>query len=445
MLTEQHLRRFRIPALVALAIYFLYFYLTLLNRCLYHYAQHQGGDFFHFFAAAVAMSSGQDIYRSGTGGYVYPPLLAFLYLPLAHLSAPVAAAIVLSVNVPLMAVALLVGATLACQRLDLASDSKKEDETLSPSSRIPGLVPLVAILVAVITFGRVKAELAIMQTDVIVLAAYVLGVYWLDRRPILAGAILGFALNIKYYTLPALPYFLLRRRWNAAGGFIGSAIAFALLPALCVGLSTDLRYLAIAFGGVLKSVGVQTGQAEAARVHHVYESLSLSITSGLSRIMLHTHPALATPLTALVMLAFVVLAGWWYSRSHLPLFLWPLVATQARPPFRLLLALEWAGLMIGSIAFSPDSNLRHMVLVLFPNCLAVALLLDWRRLKSPERDAATLLAAIAIQIFALDLVGDLHIDRLTSFFFDVGGQGWCLLIFYGMLLWAGLRRCAATV
>jgi hypothetical protein len=373
------------------------------------------------------MSHGDDIYRSGTGGYVYPPLLAFLYLPLAHLSAPIAAALVLTFNVPLMLVALLVGSRNVPQRLFDTTDAQP----------LPtGLWPLIAILTAALTFGRVKAELAIMQTDVIVLAAYIFGIYWMDRRPALAGAVLGFALNIKYYTLPALFYFLLRRRWRAATAFGVSAVFFALLPALRIGLPTDLRYLSIAFGGVLKSVGVDTGQTEAARVHHVYESLSLSITSGISRMFRDSHSALATPLTALVILAFVLLATWWYRRRNLPLYLWPNRTAQFVWPFRQLIVLEWAGLMIASIAFSPDSNLRHMVLVLFPNIIAVTLLLVGR----DPRNRTLLVLALFLELYALDLFGVLHSEHLKGLFFYAGGQGWCLLIFYGILLWAGLKE-----
>jgi hypothetical protein len=427
MLTEQRFSRFKWPAIIGLAGYFLYFYAGLLHRILAHYREHQGGDFFHFFAATVAMSRGEDIYRSGTGGYVYPPLLAFLYLPLAHLSARIAAAIVLTFNVPLILVAVVVGSRTVPARL-----FENTDEQLLPS----GLWPLIAILTAALTYGRIKAELAIMQTDVIVLAAYIFGIYWLDRRPALAGAVLGFALNIKYYTLPGLFYFLLRRRWRAAAWFGIAAIFFALLPALRVGLHTDLRYLSIAFGGVLKSVGVETGQSEAAHVHHVYESLSVSITSGISRMVRRSHPGLATSLTALVIILFVLLATWWYRARNLPLYGWPARIAQRAWPFRQLIILEWAGLMIASIAFSPDANLRHMVLVLFPNIIAVTLLLAGGN----KSNRIPLLLGLVLQIYALDLFGDLHSENFRDLFFYAGGQGWCLLIFYGVVLWAGLKE-----
>jgi hypothetical protein len=94
--------------------------------------------------------------------------------------------------------------------------------------------------------------------------------------------------------------------------------------------------------------------------------------------------------------------------------------------------------MIGSIAFSPDSNLRHMVLVLFPNAIAVTLLLGGRE----RRIRAPLIVGLCLELYALDLFGDIHGrgSRLTELFFFVGGQGWGLLIFYGIVLWAGLQE-----
>jgi hypothetical protein len=431
MLNRQQLSVFRTPAIIALSLLFAFFYAQLLNRALYHYAEHQGGDFFHFYAATVAMSNGQDIYRSGTGGYVYPPLLAFLYLPLAHLRAPFATAVALTFNLPLMLAAIVVGARTVPQRLLNLTD----DAPLTP-----GLIPVIAFLVALLTFGRIKAELAIMQTDVIILAAYIFAIALLDRRPFLAGTLMGFALNIKYYTLPGLIYFLIRRRWNATAGFIVSALFFALLPAARVGLSTDLQYLQIAFGGVLKSVGVQTQQTEAAHVHKIYESLSLSITSGIARMNYPNHQNLTSPLVAGIILLFIALVAVWYRRRNLPLLIWPDSIAQRAWPFRQLVLHEWAGLMIACIAFSPDSNLRHMVLVLFPNIIAATLLLTTHN----TRSRALLILALFLQIFALDAVGNLHIQRLTTDFFWSGGQGWGLLIFYGMLLYVGLNELKQT-
>src|SRR5258708_505657 len=85
----------RLPAIVGIAVLFAFFYFQNLHRILGR--EHHQSDFRHFYAAAVAMSQGTDLYKSGTGGYVYPPLLAFLYTPLAHLPDHWAAAVALTI------------------------------------------------------------------------------------------------------------------------------------------------------------------------------------------------------------------------------------------------------------------------------------------------------------------------------------------------------------
>ena len=213
-----------------------------------------------------------------------------------------------------------------------------------------GLVPVIALVASVITFGRLKAEIQMLQTDIIVLAAYLLAIYWLDRQPILAGMVLGFGMNIKYYTAPALFYLLLRRRWTAATSFIVSAVVFALLPALKLGLTTDWRYLRIATGGVLRSIGMPVTQQESAHVHKIYEDLSISVTSGIARVVLHTHPTATMPLTGLVIAISLIFAAGCYRLRRLPFLLWPgSVARAARPSCR------WLHLN-GPASWSPPSR-----------------------------------------------------------------------------------------
>jgi hypothetical protein len=426
MLRDQRFSRFRVPAVIGLVLVFGFLYFQILHRRV-HERPSNLGDFYHFYAATVAMSQGQDIYRSGTGGYVYPPLLAFLYLPLAHLQDRTAAAVALTINVPLMILALLVGARDAQNRMINHDD--REPISL-------GLLALAAFLTSVITFGRLRAELTILQTDVFVLAMYIFALHWLDRRPMLAGIALGFAMNIKYYTLPGLLYLLLRRRWRAAAGFGIGAVSFALLPAMKVGLHTDLQYMLIASGGVLKSIGIQTGQVEAAHVHHIEESLSVSITSGIARLLGGPHPKAVMPLTGLIALLFVAMVAIWYRARNLRFFAWPAEIAQRVWPYRQLVMLEWAGIMIASVAFSPDSNLRHMVLVLFANAIGVTLLLAGR----DRGGKLALVIGFLLQIYVLDAFGNLHSAAAKAWFFKAGGQGWGLLIFYGMLLWAGIRE-----
>ena len=66
------------------------------------------GDFTYLWLAAQAMIRGEDIYASGRGYYIYPPLTAFLFQPLAFLPESGAAMLWLVMNVALTATAAVI-------------------------------------------------------------------------------------------------------------------------------------------------------------------------------------------------------------------------------------------------------------------------------------------------------------------------------------------------
>src|SRR5207245_3989854 len=59
------------------------------------------GDFEHFYHGDSAMRDGTDLYTSGVHGYIYPPLIAFLFTPLTFFSVQAAAWIMLVINLAL--------------------------------------------------------------------------------------------------------------------------------------------------------------------------------------------------------------------------------------------------------------------------------------------------------------------------------------------------------
>ncbi|MFA6045003.1 MAG: glycosyltransferase family 87 protein, partial [Phycisphaerales bacterium] len=176
------------------------------------------GDFIHFYAAAEAMLHGRDIFASGTGGYIYPPLIAFVYLPLAKLSLAAAARTDLIINIFLSATTLFLAARECARRVGLQPR--------------PVLLAVIAAIAAASMADKIRTELRMGQTDVLMLLCFTLGLVWLRRRPTLAGLALGFAFNIKYLPLVLLPYLIVRRRWHAALAFVAGILLFAFLPAL---------------------------------------------------------------------------------------------------------------------------------------------------------------------------------------------------------------------
>src|SRR5207249_3032779 len=76
-------------------------------------------DFREFFLAADAMRHGRDIYSVGVDGYLYPPLLAFLLVPLVPLGLIAATWIWLALNVVLLMGSSFLAVRMLRERLEL--------------------------------------------------------------------------------------------------------------------------------------------------------------------------------------------------------------------------------------------------------------------------------------------------------------------------------------
>lgn len=410
-----------IAGIVAVSLYFV---LQNLHRIR---DQHHLSDFRTFYAAAQAMDEGRSPYHTDTPrAYVYPPMLAFLYLPLTRLSDVHATMVCLVVNYALMLVA-MISTTAAMVR------------------RLGPTLPRRAILfitgcAALATIGQIKAEVQMLQTDVLVLLGFALALCWIDRAPGLAGMALAFAFNIKYLTLACVPYLIVRRRWGALTSFILCAAGFALLPAFRVGLQADLQYVKVAFRGLGNLVDASPGTGDKADVHHVRDDLSVSITSGVARSLPLALDAYALPLAALIgVVAFIATAACYRARK-IPFLFWPAAQDQVMNPFFGLVGIEWAGLVLLSLAFSPDTNVRHLILAFVGNAAAVTLICnDTSSGVTSRRGRWVLIAAIAAEVVVFDLTEWFGrvINRQS---FLLGAHGWTLLFLFGAITVVGLRR-----
>ena len=422
-------RTARIIGIGGICVLFGYF-LTYDNVRLSHVPPHFG-DFPTFYHAARAMLDGRDPYvpYEADLSYVYPPLLAACYTPLAHLSKLSAARIMLPINIAFALTALLLGTRAIMRRLEVPI-------TL-------GSLACIACLAGWLSENELRNQLQALETDALMLLCFTLALWWLDRRPIFAGAALAFALNIKYLSIITLPYLLLRRRWRAAIGMGIWTLIWGLLPALVLGWRENARCLRVALSGLLGWVGVaRPAGAETAHVHGITDGLSLSVTSGLARV-LEQHgasPKMGLVLAALLGLTGLMWAAWLYSGKGFPFLLWSPAQAQQDWPFNGLVAIEWVSLIVVALAFSPDTNARHLVLALLVNILAATMLLVPR----PGVPRAPLAVGTILMFlgFIMPLKGWVT-PKQAHAYFHYGIACWCLLGMYAVLLWTGLRYIKA--
>lgn len=383
------------------------------------------GDFEHFYEAARAMRDGLDIYSSGAHGYIYPPLVAFLYMPLTHLGVQSAARLMLALNMTLALWCTWTATGEAARRLWPA-----------PSRR--SLV-LALALATLLVAPRLRTELQMWQTNILMMCGLLLALKTLDSRPWLAGLALGFAINIKYLPLIFLLYLLLRRRWAAAAWTLMGTVVFAMLPAAQTGMAANGSHWLTATAGLARLFGLAVPTAQAAHIDPISAGYSLSVTSALARTlgaeagmrMAWLGSAIAAMLVALAVSAV-------YRRMDLARVDWPAAGEQRAQPFLGLVQLDWAALIVFALAFSPQTNPRHTSLLLLVYApLAVLVCAPGA---AAGRRAAGLGAAILFGAF----VNPLLLPALAPFatwWNRVGGPAWGMLACIPFLYAGGSGFC----
>jgi hypothetical protein len=378
------------------------------------------GDFGHFYHAARAMRQHADPYAAWKRGYLYPPLLAFIMMPLAELPAESAARLFIAFNVFLSIGLSFLAARETARRLGVHPTAE--------------LVAGAALLATLLLVDKIRGEIRMGQTNVIMLASFVLGLVWLDRRPRLSGLALGLGANIKYLPIVLLPYLLVRRRWQAAGAFVGAIVGFAFLPSIWSGRDENLRQLSVTFGGLLKLIGMDTGNLASTNVESIGAPLSVSVTSMFARVV---GGGEATALAMSLSLAAVLLTSgailFLIRRVGLPVLAWPISSEQNRLPYSGMVLFDWVGLMALVLAFSPQTNTRHLYLTLLVVTAAAVVLF------SAPGGLTRRPLIIGMIVFTLGVNWpDSWLDQSTRWWSAHGGPTVSLLFMYATLLVVGL-------
>ncbi|HWB53943.1 MAG TPA: glycosyltransferase family 87 protein [Tepidisphaeraceae bacterium] len=380
------------------------------------------GNLHVFRDAAIALSHGRDIYRSGNGEYVYPPLIAFLAQPLGWIPLVWAAAVMLVVNLGAAIFALKIACNEMLERL---------------TGRTTALaVAQVALIAAWLTTDHIRSELNAWETNIWMLLMFVLALRWSDRKPLLSGIALGFAFNIKYLPIVFVPYLILRRRWAILVSFIVSSVFFAFLPAVSMGWSRDFAAVVKSDSGIARLLGIHLPASASANTLPFTSLKSISIPSAIGR-MTHLPEtyavAIATAFAAVVLLFWFLL----YRQRDLPLLKWPDAGSQTIQSFRKLFALEWAGIILLALAFSPYTNSPHLYLLLIVNAAVASLLLF-----SPAgtNSLPLLIASLILFLGTILPPGGNTFRGAELGWKSAGVAGWCMYLLAFPLLWIGLRR-----
>jgi alpha-1,2-mannosyltransferase len=388
-------------------------------------------DFGIYYEASMALRTGDDMfgaYEQAPLTYIYPPLLAILFLPLTYLPIQYAAAVWAVTNLGLLLACLWFGGRLLLDHFDARLDV--------------ATLPVLLLLSVIYFQPRIDAEFDQGQVDFLVLLGIIGSLAVVHRYPLLAGLLLGLVANIKYQTVIFLPYFLIRGWWSTAIGFVSGAIAFALSGALVIGWSTNLDYLKRGFSGLGSLVGLPAVEGPQPFIFPIEWGESISLTSTFARwTNVQQNGESMTFLLVLITGVVCAVVGWaLYASQGVPLFSgrggsFGRTSREHRP----LVTLEWIGLMVAAIAFAPQTKMRHLALLLFLVMAGVILLIV------PRQGVRRMPLLITMIILFLVLVMPPPFDESwkegRKWFRREGLPMLCILIMYFVVLWTSLRSC----
>lgn len=391
------------------------------------------GDFIHFYEAGRAVLEGTDLYESGRGGYIYPPAPALLMAPLALVSMAIAGGVWVVIAGLMLAASLVLVVREMIRRVG------------GPSVDT-ALLPVASLITTVVLADKIRGDLRLGQTDAVVLLAIVLALVWAARRPLLAGLALGLGGLVKYQTIAFIPYYIVRGRWKELVAFVGSAVVGSLLPALVFGWERNLQYLATGFAGLAEMLGIETDRP-AAGIYPLTWERSVSLPSTFGRLSERLAgegggPSALVTLGGAGLVALVCFAlGWWMLRRHGLGVLWRAGRRDEETHVRRAgVACEWAGLIVAVLAFSPQTTMRHMVLLIIPAALTSVVLFrpSWGRPRWP------LLVMLVAGALALTLPPGG--GRWEPYAYDwraVGGASWVWLGVLFTTIWYTLDAARA--
>jgi len=371
-------------------------------------------DFHHFYHAARAMWNGSDIYAAANGHYVYPPFLAFILQPLALMPEHIAAIIWIVLSGVFVFAATLIASSEAT-RCWLRTGAQND----------PSTPWLIAAMATILIADKIHASFILGQTDCLMLLGFACTLSWMQRKPLLAGAIVGATASIKYLSLIFVPYFLIKKNFRAAFASIVAFSFFMTLPAVQIGFDRAVQYGAVAVRGMGRMMGIIEAP-KTAKILRVGMDRSVSITSAVFR--LTRSYGVPDLFAAMFLLCIVIAAIVFMCRRKGVLIFRP--ARNDRRVANAMTSLEGAVLIFLALAFSPQTTARHMVLLLLINTVAIAVFLA----QDARASRALLIIAAALQVAVLSLS-----FRAIVAWRAVGGASWCALGLVLAIVWSGSR------
>lgn len=202
------------------------------------------GDMEAYLHAARLVVGGQDIYSTPSrpieaGGlyYIYPPLLAVLFVPFTFVAVPVAIVAWSVFNV------ILIGWIITKFYEGMAGLRLWD---------LPREACWVIVFFSLLPASRfILHHMFYGQSNILILALGVLGLKELRQNRTPSGTLsIGLSIALKVFTFPLIFWFVFRKDIKKAAGIVGGAVFATFLPALILGFSRTWSYLSFWFKNI---------------------------------------------------------------------------------------------------------------------------------------------------------------------------------------------------
>lgn len=380
-------------------------------------------DFHVYYCAAERLRDGGDIYKIGPeGAFSYPPFAAWVCVPLT----------VLPLRAAQWGWALLQGAALVLVVHLSARLSRPAWQALS-STQLRWFIALVAVMAV----RHLHAPLESSQTDLMITAMCLAGVWCLQREGMEWWSCLPLAAAVGMKAAPLLfvPFLMRWRRWRAAVATVAVVIVFNVMPSVQFPGASG-RWHWREWVDSMASPAVQSGPAAArAGVWRADEEFNQSLGGTFNRYFIKgcysadallvrldkrsVHLIFAGVTLVLMGIAMFVRQGRWYGLGSPPV----------RPG-----SVDAAVVMMLILLLSPKTSKAHYCSMLLPVMLltadAVCAPKSWKRI-------FWLILGLAIGVMTKDVVG----RKAGNWLLDYGYLVWFALAVLGFL-W--LRRSESS-
>jgi Glycosyltransferase family 87 len=389
-------------------------------------------DFEVVYSAARAMSNRVDIYAGTAGMYIYSPFLAFIFQPLAALPERAAAN-----------VWLVLSATIIFAASIIAARKVAESWRLSPKETDPSIPWLISATALLLSSAKVRSDLYLGQTDCLIVIGLAGVLWWIDRRPLLAGVAVGATANIKYLALIFVPYFLIKRNYRAAIASIVSFFLFFTLPVVEVGLRSMKIYAINAIAVLTKVIGgvelmnlAATGRSQKPVVNSAAWNNSVSLTSSVLRFTRSHGISDSIAVTLIVvLLAVVVTSIVLIGRQKGVDLLKPTTAKTASRHGEAA-TIDWAALIVLALVFSPQTTSRHMILLVLVYTVGMGIVFAQKRNSLRIVLIASMVATSVALVLPFRETG-FHPSLISLK--SIGAASWCALLLILSMAWVGSR------